>query len=182
MIWQLLKPQVRVFLWQVINLTYKAWQQQGGQHDTGWHVSVDELLKNKLDLLESFAEALQEPDATVESLLQNYFTLAGQPELTEQDYFRVGDHYTLTQEHLDQVCAQQIQGVNILVYGPPGTGKTEFAKSVAKTLGFNLYEVNIGDEEHPFSRPNGYVPFNSLNRFSHVKKMLWLYLTRSTVY
>ena len=114
--------------------------------------SMNEM-RYKLDLLGGFAEALQEPEATVESLLQNYFASAGKPELTKQDYLHVEEHYTLIQAHLEQVCAQQIQGVNILVYGPPGTGKTEFAKSVTQTLGFNLYEVNIGDEENPFSKP-----------------------------
>jgi len=110
-------------------------------------------LNNKLDLLEGLGEALQEADVTVETLLRNYFTLVGPPELTEKNYLYEQDNFSMIQDHLEQACAQQTKGVNILVYGPPGTGKTEFAKTVAKTIGCKLYEVNIGDEEKPYDKP-----------------------------
>ena len=110
-------------------------------------------LNNKLDLLEGLGEALQEADVTVETLLRYYFTLVGPPELTEKNYLYEQDNFSMIQDHLEQACAQQTKGVNILVYGPPGTGKTEFAKTVAKTIGCKLYEVNIGDEEKPYDKP-----------------------------
>lgn len=107
----------------------------------------------KLDLLEELGGALQEPDATVETLLQHYFTLAEQPKLIESDYHHVADRFTLIRGHLEQSCTNQTQGVNILVYGPPGTGKTQFAKTVTRVLDSNLYEVNIGNDDAPFSKP-----------------------------
>jgi Cdc6-like AAA superfamily ATPase len=81
-------------------------------------------LNNKLDLLEGLGEALQEADVTVETLLRNYFTLVGPPELTEKNYLYEQDNFSMIQDHLELACAQQTKGVNILVYGPPGTGKT----------------------------------------------------------
>ena len=110
-------------------------------------------LNNKLDLLEGLGEALQEPHVTVETLLQNFFTLVGPPELTEKNYLHEKDNLSMIRDHLAQASTQQAKGVNILVYGPPGTGKTEFAKTVAKALGCKLYEVNIGDQDKPYDKP-----------------------------
>ncbi|MCK5680864.1 AAA family ATPase, partial [bacterium] len=110
-------------------------------------------LNDKLDLLEGLGEALQEPDVTVETLLRNFFTLVGPPELTKKDYLHEKDNFSMIRDHLRQARKQSTKGVNILVYGPPGTGKTEFAKTVAKTLGCKLYEVNIGDEDKPYDKP-----------------------------
>ncbi len=135
-------------------------------------------IRYKLDVLEGLAETLYEPDVTVETLLQSYFTLAGKPKLKKNDYLHVADNYSLIQEHLAHVCAQQTQGANIIVYGPPGTGKTEFAKSVAKTLGFNLYEVNIGDEERPFSKPKRIRAFQLANISLHAKRVRCCYLMK----
>ena len=39
------------------------------------------------------------------------------------------------------------KGVNILLYGPPGTGKTEFCKTIATALGFDLFAVGEADED-----------------------------------
>ena len=110
-------------------------------------------LNNKLDLLEGLGEALQEADVTVETLLRQYFTLVGPPELTEKNYLYEQDNFSMIRDHLAQASEQQAKGVNILIYGPPGTGKTEFAKTVAKTIGCKLYEVNVGDEDMPFDKP-----------------------------
>ena len=120
-------------------------------------LSVDRVtqydLNNKLDLLEGLGEALQEPDVTVETMLQNFFTLVGPPELTEKNYLHEKDNFSMIRDHLRQAGTQSTKGVNILVYGPPGTGKTEFAKTIAKTLDCKLYEVNIGDEDKPYDKP-----------------------------
>ncbi len=52
-------------------------------------------------------------------------------------------------EHSDVVAICSIlsnrqpgQGVNFLIGGPPGVGKTETVRSLARTIGFKLYEIN----------------------------------------
>lgn len=39
------------------------------------------------------------------------------------------------------------RGSNILLYGEPGTGKTSFAKTLARELGLDLYEIRQGDKD-----------------------------------
>lgn len=56
-------------------------------------------------------------------------------------------------------AAQGRHGVNILFYGAPGTGKTSFARTLAKELGLNLFEIRQGNREgdriSPESRMSG---------------------------
>ena len=42
-------------------------------------------------------------------------------------------------------AAKGKRGANILFYGAPGTGKTSFARTLAKELGLDLYEIRQGD-------------------------------------
>ena len=39
------------------------------------------------------------------------------------------------------------KGTNVLIYGKPGTGKTEFATSLGKALGKNIYFIKQADED-----------------------------------
>ena len=45
------------------------------------------------------------------------------------------------------------RGVNILFYGEPGTGKTSFAKTLAKELGLDLFEIRQGDRDGERNSP-----------------------------
>ena len=45
------------------------------------------------------------------------------------------------------------RGVNILFYGAPGTGKTSFAKTLAKELGLDLFEIRQGDRDGERNSP-----------------------------
>ncbi len=42
---------------------------------------------------------------------------------------------------------QSTKGTNILIYGKPGTGKTEFANSLGRALGKNIYFIKQADED-----------------------------------
>lgn len=45
------------------------------------------------------------------------------------------------------------RGVNVLMYGAPGTGKTSFAKTLARELGKDLYEIRQGDRDGERNNP-----------------------------
>lgn len=120
---------------------------------------IQNELSNKLDMLDGLAEALKEPGITVETILECFFKLAGEPELAERNYRHAADHFSLIKEHLQSACRRRTKGVNILVYGPPGTGKTEFAKTITQILGCMLYEINIGRNNLAFNKSKRLVIF-----------------------
>jgi DNA polymerase III delta prime subunit len=61
--------------------------------------------------------------------------------------------HTIEKQHIEMVKTLRQhkpsgQGVNLLLYGRPGTGKTEFARSLGKSLGLDIYEIhNLDDED-----------------------------------
>ena len=62
----------------------------------------------------------------------------------------LGNHANFVKNVLENAIKQEEKGVNILFVGEPGTGKTEFAKSLAQEVKFNLYSICDGknsDEE-----------------------------------
>ena len=105
-------------------------------------------LKEKLDLLSGhFAEALLTPDTEPLSLLRDILVPSQPATLTLEDYPHLGLNLHLLQSYLAEVQAQHRSAVNILLYGPPGTGKTELSRTLAQTLGCEIYEVSTEDDD-----------------------------------
>lgn len=70
------------------------------------------------------------------------------------------DYYGKLAEEHGEILRQMIssaktgtRGVNILFYGEPGTGKTSFAKTLAKELGLDLFEIRQGDRDGERNSP-----------------------------
>ena len=55
------------------------------------------------------------------------------------------EHGATLKQMISAPRAVRQRGVNILLYGVPGTGKTSFAKTLARELGYDLFEIRQGD-------------------------------------
>ncbi|MCW4581373.1 AAA family ATPase [Gluconacetobacter entanii] len=65
-------------------------------------------------------------------------------------FAHIGELGDIARQILRAAVAEREKGVHILLYGPPGTGKTEFAATLAATIGAKLYpvgEVNASGDE-----------------------------------
>ena len=82
-----------------------------------------------------------------ESILGNFFREAPAPRLTLDEFPHAKDDVELLRRFLTGALAGPVAGVNVLLYGLPGTGKTELARTVAKAVGAQLYEVNVESDD-----------------------------------
>ncbi len=85
--------------------------------------------------------------------------------LSRRFYDKVTDEDTLPWEFfgdlaqhdgtiLKRMLAADRHGCNILLYGAPGTGKTAFARSLAKELGRNMFQIAQGDMNGERMKPS----------------------------
>ena len=57
------------------------------------------------------------------------------------------EHGAILKQMISAPRTGRQKGVNILFYGVPGTGKTSFAKTLARELGLDLFEIRQGDRD-----------------------------------
>ena len=68
-------------------------------------------------------------------------------------YGKLADEHGGILRQMISSAKSSARGVNILLYGEPGTGKTSFAKTLAKELALDLYEIRQGDRDGERNSP-----------------------------
>lgn len=114
-------------------------------------ISIDETncydFCNKVELIEGLADRLIVDQENPFNLFADNFVVAPRAELG-MDRF---DHLKLKLQrlttYLSSSLAQGTSGVNILIYGAPGTGKTMCARSIAKAINAELFEVAVENRQ-----------------------------------
>jgi len=76
-----------------------------------------------------------------------YKKLSSDDALPWEYYGKLADEHGGILRQMIASAKSGARGVNILFYGEPGTGKTSFAKTLAKELGLDLYEIRQGDRD-----------------------------------
>ena len=105
-------------------------------------------LRGKLELLsDDFADHILSSDTDPVSLLRGMVTPASAAELGMSDFEHIAASLDVLRPYLQRAVASGRKGVNVYVYGNPGTGKSQLAKTLAKEMGCELFEVASEDAE-----------------------------------
>lgn len=109
-------------------------------------------LKSKLELLSrSFADQLMSCDADPIHMLRGKIQPTAPAHLRLADYGHIQSTLDIVRPWLRHAQGTQRRGVNLLVHGASGTGKTELARSLARDLGCELFEVATEDDDGDLS-------------------------------
>ena len=105
-------------------------------------------LRSKLQLLsDDFADHIVSSDADPVSLLRDTVTLCSPAELDISDFEHIAPSLAVLRPYLKRALASVRKGVNVYVHGKPGTGKSQLARTLAKEMGCELFEVASQDSE-----------------------------------
>lgn len=105
-------------------------------------------LRSRLDLLSgSFPDVMLSGTADLLRLLRGKVCPANTGHLKLADYAHIQPQLDIALPYLRQACLVRQRGVNLFIHGAPGTGKSELARTLAHTLGCELFEVSSEDED-----------------------------------
>lgn len=110
--------------------------------------SCNNSLRYKLDLLSpQFADLMAANRIDPISLLRGKVSAVPPGHLNMTDYAHIQPSLDILYPYLRHAVARKRPGVNVFLHGMPGTGKSELARTLAKALGCELFEVACEDED-----------------------------------
>ena len=103
---------------------------------------------NAIEYLDGFLDTILRAHRDPAQMLDSFFCLSQQTQLGLDDFDHLTDDVSIVTRYLRKCRTRnKRKGVNILLYGRPGTGKTELARVIAQSIGMDLYEITMSEDQ-----------------------------------
>ena len=106
-------------------------------------------MRSKFDLLSNgFADMMMNYEGEdLFEIFKEAVRRVEEPRLRLEHFDHLTRERAMMMAYMQRAVAMDRRGAHILIYGPPGTGKTEWVKTLAYTLGLDLFEISYADED-----------------------------------